>query len=97
VDREPETSTRSAAAQLAAIVAWGAPSGPTSPLWLRSITQPTLVVNGKSDLVVPTINSYTLFSALPHARLHLYQDSGHGALFQYAEEFVREGLTFLDD
>jgi pimeloyl-ACP methyl ester carboxylesterase len=30
------------------------------------------------------------------ARLLVYPDSGHGALFQYAEEFVREGLQFLD-
>jgi hypothetical protein len=39
--------------------------------------------------------SYALFQQLPDARLILYPDSGHGALFQYSDEFVREGLQFL--
>jgi hypothetical protein len=46
--------------------------------------------------MVPTRNSYALFQGLPDATAILYQDSGHGALFQYADEFVREGLRFLD-
>jgi pimeloyl-ACP methyl ester carboxylesterase len=63
---------------------------------MGTIARPVLVVNGKNDVLVPTINSYTLFQQLPDARLLLYPDSGHGALFQYAAEFVREGLRFLD-
>jgi len=55
-----------------------------------------LIVNGKNDVMVPTINSYDLFQQLNDARLILYPDSGHGALFQYSEEFVREGLQFLE-
>ena len=54
-----------------------------------------LVVNGKNDVMVPTINSYVLFQQLPDAALILYPDSGHGALFQYPDEFVRDGLHFL--
>jgi pimeloyl-ACP methyl ester carboxylesterase len=59
------------------------------------VTQPVLIVNGKTDVMVPTLNSYTLFQQLPDARLVLYPDSGHGALFQYADAFVKEGLQFL--
>jgi hypothetical protein len=43
----------------------------------------------------PPINSYALFEQLPDTTLILYPDSGHGALFQYSDEFVREGLQFL--
>lgn len=46
--------------------------------------------------MVPTINSYEVFRALPNARLVLHPDSGHGALFQYGELFVRETLALLD-
>jgi hypothetical protein len=47
--------------------------------------------------MVPTINSYALFQELPDARLTLYPDSGHGGLFQYAESFVNEGVSFLGE
>jgi pimeloyl-ACP methyl ester carboxylesterase len=33
--------------------------------------------------MIPKINSYILAEHLPNARLVLYPDSGHGALFQY--------------
>ena len=56
-----------------------------------------LVVNGKEDIMVPTANSYDLFQHLPNARLLLYPDSGHGALFQYADLFVQEALALLQD
>jgi fermentation-respiration switch protein FrsA (DUF1100 family) len=45
------------------------------------VTQPVLVVNGKNDVMVPTLNSYTLFQELPDARLVLYPDSGHARCF----------------
>ena len=96
VDRDPESTEQTVGAQLSAIVGWGGPPGPESATRARSIRQPTLVVNGNNDIMIPTINSYILIQELLDARLHLYPDSGHGALFQYADEFVREGLRFLD-
>jgi len=95
-DRDRKTSAESVRAQLSAIVAWGSSSSRVNGTRLRYITQPVLIVNGKNDVMVPTINSYELFEQLPNARLILYPDSGHGALFQYPEEFVREGLEFLE-
>jgi pimeloyl-ACP methyl ester carboxylesterase len=56
-----------------------------------------LVVNGKTDVMVPTINSVALFQGLPSAKLVLYPNSGHGALFQYANAFVGERLQFLQN
>lgn len=46
-------------AQLVALDAWGQAKGERFAE-LRNITQPTLVVNGNNDVMIPTINSYTL-------------------------------------
>jgi pimeloyl-ACP methyl ester carboxylesterase len=95
--RDPNSSDQAVAAQFAAIVAWGGAPAPEAATRPRQTIQPVLVVNGKNDVMVPTINSYSLFQQLPNARLILYPDSGHGALFQYSDAFVREGLQFLTD
>ncbi|MET8630152.1 alpha/beta hydrolase [Kitasatospora sp. NPDC004669] len=47
---------------------------------LRTITQPTLVVNGSNDIMVPTINSSIPAQNIPNAQLIIYPDSGHGSL-----------------
>jgi pimeloyl-ACP methyl ester carboxylesterase len=80
-------------AQFAAIVSWGGAPGSGTPV--RPVAQPALVVNGKADVMVPTLNSYALFEQLPNAQFVLYPDSGHGALFQCGDTFVKEGLHFL--
>jgi pimeloyl-ACP methyl ester carboxylesterase len=95
LDRDANANHHAVAAQLAAIVQWAGTPTPEAATRARHTTQPALVVNGKSDVMVPTINSYSLFQQLPNARLTLYPDSGHGALFQYADAFVTEGLQFL--
>jgi pimeloyl-ACP methyl ester carboxylesterase len=48
------------------------------------------------DVLIPTINSYTLSQHIPRAQLIIYPDSGHGALFQFPELFVAHGRTFLE-
>ena len=58
--------------------------------------QPTLVVNGHNDIMVPTINSFTLSQKIPNAQLIIYPDSGHGSLFQFPELFVTHATIFLD-
>jgi pimeloyl-ACP methyl ester carboxylesterase len=63
---------------------------------LKTITQPTLVVNGRRDIMVPTINSYHLTQHIPTAQLIVYPDSGHASLFQYSELFVSHVELFLD-
>jgi len=96
-DRDPESSQQTIGAQVKAIVAWGSDGDSRSSSRLRRITQPVLIVNGKNDIMVPTINSFVMFQQLPSARLTLYPDSGHGGLFQYAESFVDEGVRFLNE
>ncbi len=96
-NRDRETGAESVRAQLSAIVAWGSPAGRTTGTRLRYIAHPVLIVSGKNDVVVPAINSFELFEQLTNAKLKLYPDSGHGALFQYPDEFVRDGLELLEE
>lgn len=78
-------------AQVVAITKWGlTKSGP-----LSGITQPVLVVNGDEDVMAPTVGSFDLFQKLPKAELSIFPDAGHGAIFQYHAEFVRQALAFL--
>ncbi|HEY9049390.1 MAG TPA: alpha/beta hydrolase [Ohtaekwangia sp.] len=62
---------------------------------LSAIKQPVLIVNGTSDLIVPSINSYVLSQHIINSKLIIWGDAGHGGLFQYHEDFVREVEIFL--
>jgi pimeloyl-ACP methyl ester carboxylesterase len=94
-DVDVPTSAQTMAAQRAAITEWRQPRGERFAE-LEAITQPTLVVNGHSDIMVPTINSFTLSQKIPNAQLIIYPDSGHGSLFQFPELFATHGRLFLD-
>jgi pimeloyl-ACP methyl ester carboxylesterase len=77
------------AAQMAAFREWEQSTG-TRFGDLRGIHQPTLVVNGIHDEMIPVSNSYRLSENLPNAVLLVYPDSGHAALFQFHESFTRQ-------
>jgi pimeloyl-ACP methyl ester carboxylesterase len=62
---------------------------------LQGIHQPTLVVNGIHDEMIPISNSYRLVENLPNAILLAYPDSGHGSLFQFHSSFTRQAAAFL--
>jgi pimeloyl-ACP methyl ester carboxylesterase len=94
-DVDPPSSPQTMAAQIAALAAWREVRGERYAE-LDKIKQPTLVVNGNNDVMVPTINSYILSQKIPHAMLIVYPDSGHGSLFQFPELFAAHGTMFLD-
>jgi pimeloyl-ACP methyl ester carboxylesterase len=93
-DREPVSGPKVAAAQIAAFREWEQYSGQRFSD-LRAIRQPTLVVNGIHDEMIPIVNSYHLAENLPNAVLLTYPDSGHGSLFQFHESFTRQAKAFL--
>jgi pimeloyl-ACP methyl ester carboxylesterase len=89
------SSIQTMTAQLVALDAWGQAKGERFAE-LRNITQPTLVANGNNDVMVPTINSYTLAQHIPDAQLIIYPDAGHGAQYQYPDLFLAHARLFLD-
>ena len=94
-DREPLSGPAVAQAQIAAFRAWERVDGQRFQS-LGRITQPTLVVNGVFDNMIPVRNSYYLVEHLPNATLLVYPDAGHGSLFQFHDSFVRQAALFLD-
>ena len=93
-DRDPEVSEEAAAAQREAIGKYIAPGDGVLD-YLRDIRQPTLVVQGSNDVIIPTVNSYILQQNLPNAQLILYPDANHGSFYQYPELFVSQAHQFL--
>lgn len=94
-DADRPSTAQTMAAQRAAIIAWSKITGERYAE-LSGIGQPTLVVNGNDDIMIPTINSYNLSQKISGAQLIIYPDSGHGALFQFSEQFVAHGTMFLE-
>src|SRR5215212_2028596 len=76
--------------QLAASAGW------TSLPFLKLIRQPTLLVMGDDDPIVPLVNARIMARLLPDARLHVYR-GGHIALITEAHELAPVVERFLDE
>lgn len=74
--------------QLGAITGW------TSLPFLRMIRQPTLVVAGTDDPIVPLANAKVLTSLIPNSRMHVFDD-GHMGLVTSAAELAPVISSFL--
>jgi poly(3-hydroxyalkanoate) depolymerase len=75
--------------QMAAITGW------TSLPFLRRIRQPTLVMGGSDDRIVPLVNSSLLRRLIPDASLHVIKGGGHLFLLDRARESAEAIKGFL--
>jgi poly(3-hydroxyalkanoate) depolymerase len=75
--------------QLAASAGW------SSLPFLRLIRQPTLVIAGDDDPIIPAVNARLMARLIPHAQLHLY-DGGHLAMITEAKQLAPVVEEFLD-
>jgi poly(3-hydroxyalkanoate) depolymerase len=75
--------------QLAAGAGW------SSLPFLRLIRQPTLVVAGDDDPIIPAVNARMMARLIPDAQLHLYS-GGHLAMITEAGELAPVVERFLD-
>lgn len=90
-DRDKPITLTAFGRQLTAIKHWAL----QAPQDLSVITQPTFVANGDDDRMVPTENSRDLARRIAGAKLAIYEDAGHGGIFQYHRPFVSTALEFL--
>ncbi len=91
VDRDTAPSTSAFLRQLKAITAWGR----QAPQDLGQISVPVLIANGDNDIMVPTLNSHDMARRIPNAQLVIYEDAGHGGIFQNHADFVTKAVAFL--
>ena len=63
--------------------------------YMSRITHNTLVVNGKSDLVVPLSSAFKLLELIRNSRGYIIPGCGHWAMIEKAEEFADVSLSFL--
>jgi len=76
--------------QMMALMGW------SSLPWLHSLQQPTLVIAGKDDPIVPPINAQLIASRIPNARLELV-DCGHLFVLTLAGDIARMVDEFLGE
>lgn len=89
--RDDKISLLSFQRQLLAIARYGR----SAPADLSTITAQALIANGDNDRMVPSVLSEDLHRRIPGSRLIIYPDSGHGAVFQYHEQFTPVLVEFL--
>ena len=83
-----QSSSRGYWYQLAAMAGW------TSIHWLHKLKQPTLIISGTDDPLVPIVNARLLLARIPDSRL-LEVDCGHLLLLTKTEEVAPKIVTFL--
>lgn len=91
--RDKGPTPRAFLRQLKAIKAWGRQASQN----LASLRMPVLIANGYNDIMVPSALSHEMARRIPHAELVIYEDAGHGGIFQYHTDFVSKALAFLAD
>ena len=68
--------------------------GWSSMPWLWSLQQPTLILTGNEDPLVPLTNAKIMQCLIPNAQLYVY-DGGHLGLITHAEELAKIIDKFL--
>ncbi|MCA7891742.1 alpha/beta fold hydrolase [Burkholderia cepacia] len=97
-DQDPPSSQEVAAAQIEANMHYLPRVSEDDPFaYLRGIQQPTFILNGVHDVMIPTVNSFYMARNIPNAQLFIYPDAGHGAQFQYPKRFLHHAVHFLGE
>ena len=70
--------------------------GWTSIPWPRKLRQPTLILHGDDDPLVPLVNAKIMHRLIPHSKLYIFHD-GHLGLGTSAQELAQVVDQFLTD
>lgn len=64
---------------------------------IAAIKQPTLIVHGREDQVIPVENSYRLFNLIDNAQLHIFGQCGHWTQIEHTAKFAKLVDNFLSE
>jgi 2-hydroxymuconate-semialdehyde hydrolase len=67
----------------------------TTPEKISALQQPTLIVHGREDRVIPVDNAFQLLRLIPKAQLHVFGHCGHWTQIEHAARFNRLVADFL--
>jgi poly(3-hydroxyalkanoate) depolymerase len=74
-----------------------AATGWTSFHWLPGLQQPTLVMAGDDDPVVPVLNAHILAWRIPRSEFHVIRGGGHLFLIDQPEDVAPRVTSFLSE
>ena len=74
-----------------------AASGWTSVPWLRGVTQPSLIIAGDDDPIIPLANPRIMAHLMPTAKLRVVKGGGHLFLIDEPESVIEDIHAFLED
>jgi pimeloyl-ACP methyl ester carboxylesterase len=62
---------------------------------LRGVRQPTLIIHGREDRIVPVETSLALGTVITGARVHIIERCGHWTAVEHTDELLRLLSGFL--
>jgi pimeloyl-ACP methyl ester carboxylesterase len=62
---------------------------------LGELRQPTLLIWGRQDPILPVAHALAAQRAIPQAELHIFERCGHVPMWEYPQEFAERVLAFL--
>lgn len=64
---------------------------------LQTIKQPTLIVHGREDKIIPPEYSYRLINLIENAELHIFGKTGHWTQIEQSDAFSNLVKNFIED
>ncbi|ENU80523.1 hypothetical protein F975_01577 [Acinetobacter sp. ANC 3789] len=64
---------------------------------IESLQQPTLIIHGRDDQVIPLQTSLTLLKLIPRSQLHVFGQCGHWAQIEHNVRFNRLVSDFFNE
>jgi len=64
---------------------------------IRNIANPTLIVHGREDKVIPLKNAYDLFDLINNSELHTFGQCGHWTQIEHGARFNKIVSDFLSE
>lgn len=64
---------------------------------IAKLPNPTLILHGHEDQVIPVAASQTLLELIPNAQLHVFKKCGHWTQIEHAKRFIQLVNNFLQE